>query len=135
MKTLILGLAAAALTAVALPAAAQSWNGDYGYRSYNQGRYGFYDYPQFRGEIAHLRGEIREGQEDGWLNWNEARQANWRLQQIQRHEQQEFREHGWNLPGDDAADIRSDLDRLDHWIDQQRDQGDDDNNDGWRRRY
>jgi hypothetical protein len=125
MKRLVLGLAAASLTAVALPAAAQTWSGG-GYSDYWQGgrySYGFQDYPEFRGEIAHVRGEIRQGLNEGWLDGGQARQLSWRLRQVQSREAREFRYHGWSLPNDDRAAIRADLDQLDHWADQARDAG------------
>jgi len=127
MKRIMLGLSAVALTATALPAAAQSWGGDY-WRS--RSGHGFQDYPEFRGEIAHIRGEIREGINEGWLDDGQARQVRWRLQQVQYREAREFRFHGWNLPDSDREQIRSDLDQLDHWVDQVRDQGGDN---GWSR--
>jgi hypothetical protein len=121
MKHFVLGLAAVSLTAAALPAAAQTWGS--GYSDYWQGRYGyrFQDYPEFRGEIAHIRAELREGANEGWLDDGQARQLSWRLRQVQIREAREFRYHGWNLPSDDRAQIRSDLDQLDHWVDQARD--------------
>ena len=121
MKTVILGLAAAAVCAVALPASAQSWGGDYGRRWDDDQRHVFRDYPEFRGEIAHLRSEIREGVEEGWLGDDQARAMSWRLRRIQQQEAGEFREHGWNLPDDDRDDIRGRLNALDQQIDQQRD--------------
>ena len=133
MKRLILGLAAATLTATALPAAAQNWYGGYGSYGgdYQRSRYGygFQDYPEFRGEIAHIRGEIRQGINEGWLDDGQSRQLSWRLRQVQSREQREFRYHGWNLPDDDRAQIRSQLDQLDHWVDQIRDQSGDDGGD------
>jgi len=128
MKRLVLGLAAATLTATALPAAAQGYYGGYG--DYWRGRYnyGFQDYPEFRGEIAHIRGEIRQGINEGWLDDGQARQVGWRLRQVQYREAQEFRYHGWSLPDDDRAQIRSDLDQLDRWVDQLRDAG---GEEGW----
>lgn len=131
MKTLILGLAAAAAAALALPAAAQSWNGDYA-SQWGYSRYAFRDYPEFRGEIAHIRGEIREGVEEGWLDDDQARDMQWSLRRVQSEEAQEFREHGWRLPPNDREEIRSDLDRLDQSIDQARDEGGDN---VWRQRY
>jgi len=126
MKRLVLGLAAVTLTATALPAAAQSWGGygSYGgYGDYSRSRYsyGFQDYPEFRGEIAHVRSEIRQGLNEGWLDDGQARQLSWRLRQVQSREASEFRYHGWNLPDDDRAQIRASLDQLDHWVDQARD--------------
>lgn len=126
MNRLILGLAAVSLTAAALPAAAQTWGGDR-YSDYQQGRYsyGFQDYPEFRGEIAHIRSELRQGVNEGWLDDGQARQLSWRLRQVQARETREFRYHGWNLPNDDRAQIRASLDQLDHWVDQARDAGGD----------
>jgi hypothetical protein len=122
MRRLILGLAAVAATAVAAPSFAQGWGG---YGDYWRGQYGFQDYPEFRGEIAHIRGEIRQGINEGWLQGDQARQLGWRLRQVQYREAREFRYHGWDLPADDRAQIRSDLNQLDHWVDQVRDDGGD----------
>ena len=120
MKRLVLGLAAAALTVATTPALAQSWGSDY-WR--NRDTYGLRDYPEFRGEIAHIRGEISQGINEGWLDDGQARQIGWRLRQVQFRETREFRFHGWSLPDDDRAQIRSELDQLDHWIDRTRDRG------------
>ena len=119
--TLMIGLAAAAVCGLAMPAAAQTWGGG----DYNSGwgsqRYQFTDYPQFRGEIAHIRGEIRQGVEQGWLGDDEAQRLNAGLRRIQWREMREFGYHGWNLPYDDQASIRASLDNLDRQVDQARD--------------
>ena len=131
MNRLVFGLAAVTVAAAALPAAAQTWgasNGDYWRGRYS---YGFQDYPEFRGEIAHIRAEIRQGVNEGWLDGGQARQMSWRLRQVQSREAREFSFHGWNLPDDDRAQIRASLDQLDHWVDQARDAGGDYR--GWNR--
>jgi hypothetical protein len=117
MKTIILGLAAAALFGTA--AAAQGWRGDYSAQ-----RYGGWDYPEFRGEVAHIRSEVRQGLNQGWLDYDQAREMNGELRDVQRREASEYRFHGWRLPDDDRQAIRAQLDRLDHEIDQARDNGD-----------
>jgi hypothetical protein len=118
MKTVILGLAAATLIGTA--ASAQGWSGDYGSWR-DQSRYSFRDYPEFRGEISHIRQEIREGVNEGWVDDDQARNLGWQLRQVQRREAQEFRAHGWNLPDDDRGDIRSQLDEIDRAVDEARD--------------
>ncbi len=120
MKTVILGLAAAA-TLFGTAASAQGWGGDYGSRWGDQSRYSFRDYPEFRGVISHIRQEVREGLDEGWIDDGQARDLGWQLRQIQRREAQEFRTHGWELPDDDRADIRSQLNQLDRTIDEARD--------------
>ena len=122
MKKVVLSFAAAAVCAVAAPASAQSWGGDYGGRWGDEQRYAFRDYPEFRGEIVHLQSEVREGVEEGWLDDDQARAMGWRLRRIQQREAGEFREHGWNLPDGDRDEIRRRLDDLDRQIDQLRDE-------------
>jgi hypothetical protein len=119
-KALMIGLAAAAVSGSALPAMAQTWGGDY-HAGWGYARYGNFDYPQFRGEIAHIRGEIRDGLEQGWLGDDEARQLSWRLRQVQWREAREFGFHGWALPADDQASIRASLDAVDRQVDESRD--------------
>ncbi|MBS0411379.1 MAG: hypothetical protein JSR86_15790 [Proteobacteria bacterium] len=120
-------LVAAGLAALAVPASAsaQAWGGgDYGRPSWGYG-YGFAGYPQFRDEKAHIRAEIREGLNEGWLDRGQARDFGNRLQWIQRREAREFQEHGWRLPDWDQQSLQSSLDQIDRAIDQARD-GDDD---------
>jgi hypothetical protein len=111
VKRIILGLIAMAGAAAALPASAQTWGwgGDYGggWNGDWGGRYAFNGYPEFRGEQAHIRSEIREGFDDGWLDEDQAR---------------EFHEHRWRLPDGDRAEIRADLHALDQAVDEARDQ-------------
>lgn len=118
MKRVIIGLVATAACGAAAPALAQGWGGDYGWRHQRQA---FSDYPEFRGEIAHIRAEIRDGQNDGWLEDDQARGLYWRLFQVRSREAQEFRAHGWGLPDDDRYEIRTQLDQLDRDIDAARD--------------
>lgn len=122
MKRIILGLSAIALLGAAVPASAQQWGGDYGARWNNPGRYAFRGYPEFRGEKAHIRSEIREGLEEGWLDEDQAQNLTQELWQVQQQESREFRVHGWSLPYQDRAAIRSSLDELDHSIDEARDE-------------
>jgi|SRR5579872_1560651 len=119
MKTIMLGLAAATLFGSV--ASAQGWQGDYGSRWGDQGRYAWRDYPEFRNEISHIRQEIHEGAEEGWMDDDLARQLNWRLGQVQRREAEEFQEHGWDLPRGDRYQIRAQLDQIDRAVDAARD--------------
>ncbi len=119
-KTLMISLAAAAVCGIALPAAAQSWGGDYSAGWGYAGR-GSFDYPEFRGEVAHIRGEIRDGLEQGWLGDDEARRLSFGLRRIQWREMREFGVHGWDLPVYDQASIRASLDALDRQVDAARD--------------
>jgi hypothetical protein len=143
-------LIAAALAALSIPdlASAQSWNGwrtpdpsdrvvgydghsygGYGYgSSYRDGDYsgshgwdGFSGFPEFSGEKEHISAEIQQGLQEGWLDDGGA-DGFWRdLRRVQDREFREYREHGWNLPDHDRADIRRMLDRLDHDVDEARD--------------
>lgn len=122
MKRVILGLSAIVLLGAAVPASAQSWGGDYGGRWNEHGRYAFGGYPEFRGEKRHIRSEIRQGREDGWLDEDQVQDFAQELRQVEQRESREFRVHGWNLPDDDREAIRSRLDELDQSIDQARDE-------------
>ena len=129
---------AACLAAVCAPAAAsaQTWGGnswggnswggnsrggDYGARMTYGDRYAFRGYPEFRDEEMHIRAEIRQGLQEGWLDWDQAREFTQQLRRIQWDEAREFRAHRWNLPEADSADIRSSLHQLDSVIDEARD--------------
>jgi len=122
MKTIVLGLMALATAAAAQPASAQSWGGDYGPRWSDGGRYGFRGYPEFRGEKSHIRSEIRQGLDAGWLDDDQAGAFYQQLRRIQQEETSEYREHGWNLPDRDRGEIRSSLHELDRAIDEARDE-------------
>jgi hypothetical protein len=122
-------LIAASLAALAAPAiaSAQSWGGwgaaDYNRSDYSRGYgYGFSGYPQFRDEKAHIRAEIRQGLDEGWLDQGDAGRLYSQLRWVQQREAREFREHGWSLPSWDQQAIRSNLDQIDHQVDQARDQ-------------
>ncbi len=114
---------AAGIAVLAIPAlaAAQSWGGDYQEGGGWGGRYAFRGYPEFRDEKAHIRAEIREGVEEGWLDNDDARHLNGQLWRVQRREVREFHEHGWDLPSWDRRDIRERLNELDRSIDEARD--------------
>ena len=125
MRTL---LAAASLAAMALPltAAAQPWGGgDY----YRQGGYGYHQsfsgYPQFRREKAHIRSELQEGLNEGWLDQDQANDFYRQLQWVQRREAREFGAHGWSLPSWDQQQIQASLDQIDRSVDEARNSGDD----------
>jgi hypothetical protein len=53
---------------------------------------------------------------------DDARDLMNQLQQIHYQEQREFQVHGWRLPDDDRERIHDRLDRLDHLVDQIRDE-------------
>ncbi|MGA0603112.1 hypothetical protein ACO2Q3_20560 [Caulobacter sp. KR2-114] len=127
-KAKLLTVLGAALVATPLAASAQGW-GDYGgdWRD----RPSFAGYPQFQNEKAHIRGEIREGLREGWLDRDQAGDLLRRLQWVQRREAREFGEHGWNLPYWDRQQIQTSLDQIDRAVDQARDRGDADDG-GWR---
>ena len=121
--TLLIAVAAAALLSP-VAAAAQSWSwhggdysGGYGYRQ------AFRGYPEFQGLKSHIRQEVREGLNDGWLDEDQARDVHRRLDWVPRREQREFGEHGWQLPPGDREQIRSSLDQIDRSIDESRDEG------------
>ena len=122
-------LAAASLAAVALPfaASAQPWGGgDYNRAAWDYGHYrAFAGYPQFRDEKAHIRAEIREGVEEGWLDDDQAADLYRRIQWVQRREMREFAEHGWSLPDWDQQQIKASLDQIDRSVDLARDGGGD----------
>lgn len=129
--TILIAVTTAALAAP-LAVSAQSWGwyggggrGDYsGYRGGYQQT--FRGYPEFQGLKSHIRQEIRDGLQDGWLDQDQAQDLYRRLDWVQRSEQREFREHGWQLPYNDRAQIRSSLNNLDRAIDQARDEDGDD---------
>ena len=125
-------LIAASVAALAAPAiaSAQSWwgwgGGDYGRSdSYRSDDYGFSGYPQFRDEKAHVRAEIRQGLEEGWLDQGDAGRLYGQLRWVQQREAREFRAHGWSLPPWDQQAIRSSLDQIDRQVDRARDQSSD----------
>lgn len=139
-------LLAASAWALALPAAAsaQQYYGqpeyrpqpqydgqrDYGQPQYGQPpgdwrqsrRDGFAGYPQFRRVEAHIRQEIQQGVRDDLLARDDAADLMSQLRQIQMQEMREYRVHGRNLPYDDQMRIGSELDQLDHVVDQTRDE-------------
>lgn len=94
--------------------------GDYD-RSYGR-RYGFQGYPEFRGVEDHIRQEIRESVREDMIEPDDARDLMSQLQQIRFQEQREFQVHGWRLPDDDRERLHDRLDRLDHLVDQVRDE-------------
>ena len=139
-KTLLLLAASAAALSLPLVGYAQPYYGQsggyqsqYGQPGY-QSQYGqprgdwygrrarFRGYPEFRQIEAHIRGEINDGARDDLLAPEDVADFNQQLRAIQLREQQEYRSHGWNLPQDDRAAIRSQLDTLDSLVDQTRDE-------------
>jgi hypothetical protein len=127
LKTPLLIVASLAALAAPVIASAQSWWGwdvaDYNRSDFSRGYgYGFAGYPQFRDEKAHIRAEIRQGLDEGWLDQGEASRLFSQLRGVQQRETREFREHGWSLPSWDQRAIRSNLDQVDRQVDQARDQ-------------
>lgn len=130
-------MAALTTATLALPAmaAAQPYYGqpfDRGYPSdyerprgdFSRGRQpGFGVYPEFRDVELHIRREIQDGVREDLIEPDDARDLMAQLRDIQGQEMGEFRVHGWSLPQDDRARIRSNLDRLDQLVDQIRDEG------------
>jgi hypothetical protein len=141
-RTMILLAASAAALAAPAAVSAQQYGGPYDNRPYydQQGRYGqprgdygqprgdwagnryrsFRGYPEFRPLEMHIRQEIQQGQVDDTLDPDGANDLLAQLQQIRYHEMQEYRAHGWDLPYDDRATIRDELQRLDQEVDQTR---------------
>ena len=95
--------------------------GDYD-RSYGRWYGGFQGYPEFRGIESHIRQEIRQSVREEMIEPDDARDLMNQLQQIRYQEQREFQVHGWRLPDDDRQRIHERLDRLDHLVDQIRDE-------------
>lgn len=89
---------------------------------YGDRRTSFRGYPEFRRVEAHIRAEISDGVREDLLAPEDAAEFYHRLRDIQVREQREYRAHGWNLPGDDRADIRRQLDNLDGLVDRTRDE-------------
>ncbi len=103
----------------------------YGY-GYGQGRrggdfetgsYGFAGYPEFAAVKAHIRQELHEGREEGWLEGGQAWRFVSSLRDIERREAREFEAHGWSLPWNDRGALRDAFGRLDRRIDEVRDGG------------
>ncbi len=130
-KTLI--LAAAAFT-LALPAAAwaqpyygqprasQPYYGPHHGDAYGRRRATFRGYPEFRQVEAHIRGEINQGVADDLLAPEDAADFRQQLRDIQLRELRTYRAYGWNLPENDRAMLRNQLDQLDRLVDQTRDE-------------
>ena len=138
-KFTLIALGAASLMLPAVASAQSYEQPDYGrpYGGYDQsyggprgdydrgygGRYGrFQGYPEFRGIESHIRQEIWQSVREDMIEPDDARDLMNQLQQIRYQEQREFQVHGWRLPDDDRARIHDRLDRLDHLVDQVRDE-------------
>jgi hypothetical protein len=134
-KQLILYAIGAASLALPGAASAQEYYGQsygqpyYGQPHYEQPhgdwygrRYGFRGYPEFQGIENHIRREIEESARDDMIERDDAQDLMDQLRQIQMQEAREFSFHGWNLPDDDRARIHAQLDRLDHVVDETRDE-------------
>jgi len=138
-KITLVALGAASLMLPAVASAQPHEQPDYGrpYGGYDQsygdprgeydrgdgGGYGrFQGYPEFRGIESHIRQEIWQSVREDMIEPDDARDLMNQLQQIRYQEQREFQVHGWRLPDDDRERIHDRLDRLDHLVDQIRDQ-------------
>jgi hypothetical protein len=132
LKMIFLMAVSAASVVTATAASADPWYGrdgdrwtGYRYGNSGYGDYGrrddFRGYPEFKGVKFHIRQEIAQGLRDGWLDrWTAAR-LDQQIYRITAWESREFEAHGWGLPDDDRARIRSALDRIDHQVDEARD--------------
>ena len=129
-KMIVLMAVSAASVITATAASADPWFGrdrDHwdryayaGYGDYDRRDY-FRGYPEFSGVTFHIRQEISQGVRDGWLNRWTADRLNREVNGVAAWEGREFDAHGWGLPGDDRARIRTALDRIDHEVDEARD--------------
>lgn len=79
-------------------------------------------YPEFRGQEAHIRNQIREDVREDMIAPDDARDLMDQLRDVHRWEYREFQNHGWQLPYDDGARIHDRLARLDHQVDEIRDE-------------
>jgi YMGG-like Gly-zipper len=79
-------------------------------------------YPEFRGQEARIREHIREGVREDMIAPEDAHDLMVELREIRAHEYREFQEYGWRLPYDDGARIHERLARLDHRVDEIRDE-------------
>jgi hypothetical protein len=79
-------------------------------------------YPQFRAIERHIQHEIEAGVRDDMLAPDDAHDLMSDLRAIQYEEMREYRVHGWTLPYDDQARIQAGLSRLDHRVDETRDE-------------
>lgn len=119
-KTILAALtAAAAVTAVAVPAMAQPYGGPGGYGEHRQGmgeRPGGWDIDQ---RIKWIGDRIRRGRDDGSLDRREAARVDRELRSI-HHADMDFRmSHGGHLDDAMRADLSARLDRLNdqiHWL-------------------
>ena len=132
-KMMLLAVSAASLALPAVAAAQQyeqpysdrggydqpygGWRGDYD-RAYGDRYGGFQGYPEFRGIENHIRQEIWQSVREDMIERDLMNQ----LQQIRYQEQREFQVNGWRLPDDDRYRFHAQLDRLDHLVDQIRDE-------------
>lgn len=83
---------------------------------------GWPGYPAFRGQEEHIREAIHDAVREDMIAPDDARDLMAQLHDIRRWEYREFQAHGWELPYDDGARIRDRLARLDHMVDEIRDQ-------------
>jgi hypothetical protein len=79
-------------------------------------------YPEFRGQEAHIRDEIRRDVREDMIAPDDARDLMGELRDIRAEEYREYQEHGWELPYDGGARLHARLARLDREVDQIRDE-------------
>lgn len=79
-------------------------------------------YPEFRRQETHIRDLIRESVREDLIAPDDARELMVELHEIRAQEYREFQAHGWRLPYDDGVRIHERLARLDHEVDQIRDE-------------
>jgi len=95
---------------------------DWDDRGYAEEWRGWPGYAEFRGQEAHIRDHIREGVREDMIAPEDARDLMGELRDIRAQEYREFQAHGWRLPYDDGARIHERLARLDHEVDDIRDE-------------
>jgi hypothetical protein len=79
-------------------------------------------FPEFRGQEAHIRDQIREDVRADMIAPDDARDLMGELHDIRAEEYREFQAHGWRLPYDEGARIHERLARLDRQVDDIRDE-------------
>jgi hypothetical protein len=86
-------------------------------RGYAEAWRGWPGYPEFHGQETHIREQIREDVREDMIAPDDARDLMGELRDIRAEEYREFQAHGWRLPYDDGARIHERLARLDHEVD------------------
>lgn len=106
----------------AAPPPPQPPRADWDDRGYDEEWRSWPGYPEFRGQEAHIRNQIREDVREDMIAPDDARDLMDQLRDVHRWEYREFQNHGWRLPYDDGARIHDRLARLDHQVDEIRDE-------------